>query len=50
MLTNAIEDLRTLWYALGQRAFFRTVSQVEVTASHKNGHHSNNNQMALLTK
>ena len=30
-------DSRTLWDALAQRPFFRTVSHVEVTASHRDG-------------
>ena len=30
-------DSRTLWDALGQCPFFRTVSHVEVTASHREG-------------
>ena len=30
-------DFRTLWDALGQRPIFRTVSQVDVKASHTDG-------------
>ena len=30
-------DARTQWDALGQRPFFRTVSHVEVTVSHRDG-------------